>query len=181
MTMRPNLNPLLLSLILPGLIISAFAQEKDNLADDCDDYGRVYYESPADSSISNIIVTDLAPTDEELKNIANLPLHRSPHGTRWVVIQSPDFLREDPWMTNVYIFGNRANPLRRKISFRDHGNGGVHAQWINEKLISLRVWWGRIVSTDMIFDVENANFIYMEDANYGNLIMSCEEKLRNQR
>lgn len=40
---------------------------------------------------------------------------------------------------------------------------------------------GRIISSDMLFDVENAKFIYMEDANYGHLLMPCGEKPRNQR
>ncbi len=34
--------------------------------------------------------------------------------------------------------------------------------WINEKLLCIRVWWGRICGTDLIFNVEQERFIYRE-------------------
>jgi len=36
------------------------------------------------------------------------------------------------------------------------------ARWISEKLIFIRVWWGRIVGSDLIFDVEKREFVYRE-------------------
>lgn len=36
--------------------------------------------------------------------------------------------------------------------------------WVNEKLIAGRVWWGRIAATDFIFDVEAGQFIWHESA-----------------
>jgi hypothetical protein len=83
-----------------------------------------------------------------------------------------------PWNTVLYVFGNRARPVRLRISFRDHGNGGVHAQWINEKLLFADVWWGRIASTDLIINVDNSNVLYVEDADYGSIIMPCSEKTK---
>ena len=35
-------------------------------------------------------------------------------------------------------------------------------RWINEKLLFMRAWWGRIAATDMIFDVEAEKVIYAE-------------------
>jgi hypothetical protein len=40
-------------------------------------------------------------------------------------------------------------------------------RWINEKLISMRPWWGRIMATDIIFDVENEKIIYAETVTDG--------------
>lgn len=35
-------------------------------------------------------------------------------------------------------------------------------EWINEKLIFIRAWFGRIAAADLIFDVEAEEFIYKE-------------------
>lgn len=35
-------------------------------------------------------------------------------------------------------------------------------KWINEKLIFIRVWFGRIAAADLIFDVEKEKIIYKE-------------------
>lgn len=40
-------------------------------------------------------------------------------------------------------------------------------KWINEKLIFMRPWWGRIQATDLIYDVENEKFIYAETVTDG--------------
>jgi len=52
------------------------------------------------------------------------------------------------------------------LSFFDHGRGGVQIHWLNEKLLYGSVWWGRVLSTDFIFDVEQRVFLYKEMANY---------------
>src|SRR5262245_44647589 len=35
-------------------------------------------------------------------------------------------------------------------------------KWINEKLLFMRPWWGRIAATDIIYDVEKEQVIYSE-------------------
>lgn len=40
-------------------------------------------------------------------------------------------------------------------------------RWINEKLIFMRPWWGRIAATDIIFDVEREQIIYSETVTDG--------------
>lgn len=40
--------------------------------------------------------------------------------------------------------------------------GPVEASWVNEKLIQLRIHWGRGQSTDALLDVEAGGFVYME-------------------
>jgi len=41
--------------------------------------------------------------------------------------------------------------------------GVSDAKWVNEKLIFFRIWWGRLMFTDTLFDVENETFIYKEN------------------
>jgi hypothetical protein len=42
-------------------------------------------------------------------------------------------------------------------------------QWINEKLLFIRPWWGRIVGTDIIYDVEKEKIIYAETITDGSI------------
>jgi hypothetical protein len=96
------------------------------------------------------------------------------------VVASPDFMKNGPWNTDIYVLGNRANPLKLKVTFLDHGNEGVRVKWLNEKLLFFQVWWGRIVSTDLILDVDTSKWIYSQNANYGNIVMPCDEKMKNR-
>ncbi len=96
----------------------------------------------------------------------------SPQRTAWVSPSSPDYSRPGPWNTAVTI----ATPAGLKVlqlAFHDHASGGGSVQWLNEKLLFGRVWWGRIYSTDFILDVEKEQFIYKQMAHYGKLIEPC--------
>ena len=42
-------------------------------------------------------------------------------------------------------------------------------RWVNEKLIFMRPWRGRIAATDLIFDVEREKFVYAESLTDGSL------------
>lgn len=44
-------------------------------------------------------------------------------------------------------------------------------QWVNEKLLSGRIWWGRIAATDFIFDVESASFVWHQSATESSIAM----------
>ncbi len=70
--------------------------------------------------------------------------------------------------------GSSGEAPRRVLTFLDHANGDVKLQWLNEKLLYGSVWWGRIVATDFIFDVERKTFIYREMADYGAIVQPCQ-------
>jgi hypothetical protein len=40
-------------------------------------------------------------------------------------------------------------------------------RWVNEKLLFVHAWWGRIAATDMLFDVEAEKFVYIESVTDG--------------
>lgn len=61
-----------------------------------------------------------------------------------------------------------------RLSFTD-ASGEVELQWLNEDLIFVRAWWGRIVATDLLFELSNGRFIYAREANYGALTAPCDE------
>ncbi len=70
--------------------------------------------------------------------------HYSPQRTGWQVSIEPNYTKNGPWITVVYIdFSDGSDPL--KLSFIDHASGGVQVEWLNEKLLFGRVWWGRTI------------------------------------
>lgn len=44
-------------------------------------------------------------------------------------------------------------------------------RWVNEKLLFMRAWWGRIMATDFVYDVEKEKLIYTETAVDGYIAM----------
>ena len=47
--------------------------------------------------------------------------------------------------------------------------GLSEVRWVNEKLLFMRPWWGRIAATDLLFDVEREQVIYAEAVTDGTL------------
>jgi hypothetical protein len=97
----------------------------------------------------------------------------SPQKTRWITVREPDTTKPGPWTTVVWV-RKSGDGVPQMLRFVDHASGGVHLQWLNEKLLYGSVWWGRIVSTDFVFDVEKKRFIYREMANYGQMVQPCQ-------
>ncbi len=158
-------GPSILSLILLATLPHTSAEQ--NLRP-CKSH-RVHY-SEFDPSFSDRITLRLLkrsykiPDDKEEQT--------SPQGTKRLVKTGPDYMKSGPWTTTVFIVVPDAQPI--ELSFLDHGNGGVQVQWLSERLLFARVWWGRIVSTDLILDVEKSAFLYREMANYGDLVEPCQ-------
>ncbi len=96
----------------------------------------------------------------------------SPQRTAWVSPSTPDTSRPGPWNTDVTIAAPAGSKVLQ-LAFQEHASGGASVQWLNEKLLFGRVWWGRIYSTDFILDVEKEQFIYKQMAHYGELIEPC--------
>jgi hypothetical protein len=96
----------------------------------------------------------------------------SPQRTRWMIISKPDYRKAGRGTTVVWV-RNADRGVAELLTFVDHGSGGVNVQWLNEKLLYGSVWWGRMVSTDFIFDFEKKELIYREMANYGQLVQPC--------
>ncbi len=66
----------------------------------------------------------------------------------------------------IYVFTERDYLLR--IRMRDHyPNFTIGARWLNERLLFVRVWWGRILGSDFLVDVENERIVHSEMIHYG--------------
>jgi len=160
--MRTSLRPHFTALCV---LISTLALTQQPLR--CNEQ-RVTY-SPEDQRFTGKIeVTSIPPTTP-----GNGKEEKSIEKTRYFVLQEPDFMKNGPWTTVVWI-GDATKKATLRLEFRDHGNGGVHLQWLNENLLYGSVWWGRMVATDFIFNVATKKFIYREMAHYGQMAPPCQ-------
>lgn len=142
----------------------------------CDELDKVDYEPETRLLGDKIVISTLDVNADDGKQVNGAEKLFSPHRTKWVKSKKPDTMRPGPWTTILFVEGNKANPVHLKLEFRDHASYGVDAKWLNEKLIFLQVWWGRIGSTDLILDVETNQVLYCESASYLQLILPCDQK-----
>jgi hypothetical protein len=67
---------------------------------------------------------------------------------------------------SVTVYAEKAYLLRIEFS---ELFGLAEVRWVNEKLLFMRPWWGRILGTDLIYDVETEKIIYAETVTDGYL------------
>lgn len=79
----------------------------------------------------------------------------------WHPSMAADQLGSAPY---VLVDDESERPLRIAV---DGAVAPLRAAWINEKLLFLRIIWGRVQFTDLVFDVELGRPIYEEWARYG--------------
>ena len=87
------------------------------------------------------------------------PVH-SPNKIYYYMTEKADFTRKGPWYTKVYIYTEQDQLTC--VELADHANQDPVISWINEKLLYIRVWWGRQLGSDLILDVEKSRFVHRE-------------------
>ncbi len=126
----------------------------------------VSYSSPSRENLGRLTIRRIAIDDSAAARIAAFSRTNSPWGSRWVACEPADTLRDGPWTTRLYIFTATDRHHCVEIEARDHASYGVTYEWLNERVIFVRCWWGRIVSTDFVLDTETVRAAYIQDAGY---------------
>jgi hypothetical protein len=75
-------------------------------------------------------------------------------------------MKPDPYDFRADIYNDRDYLVRLTVS-GIYGNYEPEIRWINEKLLYVRIWWGRIKGADLILDVEDQTVIHKEDIHWG--------------
>lgn len=96
----------------------------------------------------------------KIKYNGQLKKEFSSNNAYWYHVQSADYHKEGPYTTNILIYNERGYLVSLKLL--EHSQYEPNIKWINEKLIYVEVWWGRILGTYLIFDVEKEQIIYKE-------------------
>lgn len=85
----------------------------------------------------------------------------------WFYVKEPNTLRDGPWTTEIFVSNERKEITH--ISLIDHKDYERRVEWINEKLIYVSIWWGRVLGTYFIYDVESEKVIIKEMMNDGTI------------
>ncbi len=92
----------------------------------------------------------------------------SPNKAYWFVVYSPDTMKPGPWSTEIRVFNERDYII--KIELLDHAAQYVTTtKWINEKLLYIELYWGRVLGTYFIFDAEKEQVIIREMVHDGGI------------
>ena len=135
---------------------------------------EVSYSSPSRESLEHLTIRRIVIDDSATARIATLSRTNSPWGSRWVACEPADTMRDGPWTTRLYIFDATDHHECLVIEARDHASYGVSYDWLNDRELFVRCWWGRILSTDFVLDTETSRLIYIQDADYLRLILPPE-------
>ena len=139
---------------------------QDGAFRECITSARVTYTAPNSDFLRRVTLETSPPSKAAAASAPPSSAQFSPQGTRWLALVGPDFTRPGPWHSTIHL-GEAGHSLPfLSLHFHDHSSGGVKAMWLNEKLVFVRAWWGRVVSTDGVFDVQSQQWLYREDADY---------------
>lgn len=85
----------------------------------------------------------------------------SPNGGYRLQVVLPDPADQPPWDAAVLIYHERPYLLRVALPDLLYSHTAA-ARWINEKLVFVRAWWGRVAGTDLVIDVERESIVLEE-------------------
>ena len=86
----------------------------------------------------------------------------SPNGAYHLQLVLANADSQPPWDGEVLIYNERPYLLRLvlpKLSWPH----SAEVRWINEKLVFIRAWWGRVAGTDLVIDVERESIVLEEN------------------
>jgi hypothetical protein len=133
------------------------------------------YSKPSPETLRQIKVENISLTKEELNKLDALSKNQTENGVRWLVEEKPDTMRNGPWNTQIYIFNRDNTNHCVRVELIDHA-GSVDHTWLNDKMLFVRVWFGRIAWTDFILDTETRKFVYIEDGRLDAVLDSQEKQ-----
>jgi hypothetical protein len=123
----------------------------------------VTYSKPSSKNLQKIKIERISLTGQQLTRLISLPKDKTEFGLRWLVQEKPDTMRDETWNTLFYIF-NSANTNRCvRVELLNHASYDVRHTWLNDKMLFVEVYWGRIAWTDFVLNTETLRFAYIED------------------
>jgi hypothetical protein len=167
--MKPKII-LCLTLVLSGVLFGCSTTDNSSRRD------IVSYSKPSSESLQKIKIERISLTGDQLAKLASLPKDKTEFGSRWLLKEKPDTMRDGPWSTRLYIFNSTDTNQCVQIELLDHASYDVRHIWLNEKMLFVEVCWGRIAWTDFILDTETLRFAYIEDGFDYSMIETQQER-----
>jgi len=104
----------------------------------------------------------------------------SPNGAYWFGSHGSLPVRFTP-ETSILIFNERPYLIRLVPSKNDPDYFLRRLEWVNEKLVYIEIWWGSVLGSCYVFDVEKESFVYREMVNDGSLPFQQFQQHRRNR
>lgn len=121
---------------------------------------RMFHPGPPPADIANRMRLTETPASAKIPGEATV----SPNDGYRFWVRNPDTTKPSPWSAALVVDVERQR--RPTLVFEDVAQP-IQPRWLTEKLIFVRVAWGRIMFSDLIFDVERKELIYNEIAEDG--------------
>ena len=121
------------------------------------------YSKPSSETLHQIKIKRISLSREQFQKLNTFPMSKTENGVRWLLEEKPDTMREGPWHTRLYIFDATDTHHCLSIELVDHSSSEVHHVWLNDKMLFVRVWFGRIAWTDFVLNTETGRLAYIED------------------
>lgn len=145
-------------LIIAALLVSAqaYAATSDwHTSPDKWSEPRIYHSAFDEEFSKGIVISRV-----KIKYNDQLKKEFSSNNAYWYHVQSADYRKEGPYSTDILIDNERGYLVSLKLL--EHSQYEPKISWINEKLLYIEVWWGRILGSYLIFDVEKEQILYKE-------------------
>ncbi len=131
----------------------------------------VTYSKPSSESLQKIKIERISLTGEQLAKLALEGHGLSPEDKGGIdppllLEVWPDWTRDAPWNTRLYIFNSVDTNRCVCVELLDHACYSVRHTWLNDKMLFVEVPWGRIAWTDFVLDTKTLRFAYIEDGFY---------------
>lgn len=120
------------------------------------------YSKPGAETKRQIQIESMPLTEVQFRRLNALSRSGTENGVRWLVEEKPDTMRGGPWNTQIYILDQAVTNRCIRVALVDH-SGRVDHTWLNDKMLLVRVWFGRITWTDFVLDAETRRFVYIEN------------------
>lgn len=160
------------AMVMLGCVATiAFAKEPEPRCGDA----RVLYGPPDAEALRNLELIADSQSESGPDATQLEPAVATPGGTRRFRLLKPDTMKDGPWQTMIYLYDGADLAPALLVRVSNHKSHGVQARWINEKLLHIVAFWGRIGSTEFILDFEKRKWIYAEDAHYGAMVEPCRD------
>jgi hypothetical protein len=126
----------------------------------------ISYSPVSPESLEHLSIRRITLDASTEARIGALVRTNSPWGSRWITCEQANTMHDGPWTTRLYIFARNDSRRCIEVEARDHANGGVNFEWLNDRALFIRCWRGRIVSTDFVLDTDTSRLVYIQDAHY---------------
>lgn len=137
---------------------------------------RIYHSQFDEDYANRIDISHVNPDNLPKENSKEKVL--SSNKAYWYIVRLPDTKKPGPWSAEILIFNERDYLI--KINLADYAaTYTVTTNWINEKLLYVQLWWGRILGTCFIFDVEKEKIVTKEMVHYGGIAFEQWQEGRN--